>query len=121
MKVSGVITDRDICVALGTRNRLPAEITVGDVSSGKVYSCKADDDIRVALATMSAQKVRRLPVVDAAGKLQAILSLDDVILHTHAQRSSHLLDLSSEEVVDTLRHVYSPHLPAVTQSKTAKA
>jgi CBS domain-containing protein len=120
-KVTGVITDRDICVALGTRNRLPGEITVGEVSSGKVYSCKSNDDIRAALATMSAEKVRRLPVVDADGKLQAILSLDDVILHTHSRKTSDSLELSSEDVVNTLKYVCAPYLPAVTQAKPAAA
>lgn len=121
MKVTGVITDRDICVALGTRNRLPGEITVGEVSSGKVYSCEPTDDIRAALATMSAQKVRRLPVVDTEGKLQAILSLDDIILHTRARKGSGPVELSSEEVLDTLKYVCAPYLPAVTQTKVASA
>jgi len=121
MKVTGVITDRDICIALGTRDRLPGEITVGEVSSGKVYSCKPDDDIRAALGTMSAQKVRRLPVVDTEGKLRAILSLDDVILHTHSRRTSDSLELSSEDVVNTLKYVCAPYLPAVTRAKPATA
>lgn len=79
-KVIGLITDRDICVALGTRNRLPSEITVSEVVSGKVITCKPDDDLRGALATMAQAKVRRLPVIDAAGKLQGVLSMDDVVL-----------------------------------------
>lgn len=120
-KVTGVITDRDICVALGTRNRLPGEITVGEVSSGKVYSCKLNDDIRAALATMSAQKVRRLPVVDADGKLQAILSLDDIILHAQGRDASRTLDISSEDVVTTLKYVCAPYLPALVQGKTMAA
>jgi CBS domain-containing protein len=33
-KVVGVITDRDICIALGTRTRLPGDVVVGDVISG---------------------------------------------------------------------------------------
>jgi CBS domain-containing protein len=119
MKVSGVITDRDICVALGTRNRLPGQVTVGEVSSGQIYSCKANDDIHAALATMSAQKIHRLPVVDAEGKLQAILSLDDVILHAQSRKTSNPLDLSFEDVVDALQYVSAPFLPAVIQTRTA--
>jgi len=93
MKLSGVITDRDICIALGTRNRLPGEITVGEVCSTKVYSCKADDDIHAALTLMSSQKIRRLPVVDPEGKLLAILSMDDVILHARSPQASKPLEL----------------------------
>src|ERR1035437_639689 len=81
-KVVGLVTDRDICVALGTRNRLPSEITVSEVASGKVVACKPDDDLRNALETMAQAKVRRLPVIDTAGTLQGILSIDDVVLRT---------------------------------------
>jgi CBS domain-containing protein len=44
-KVIGVITDRDICVALGTRNRPAGEVTVAQVLTGKLYSCAPDDEI----------------------------------------------------------------------------
>jgi CBS domain-containing protein len=106
-KVTAVATDRDICIALGTRNRLPGEITVGEVTTGKLYSCKPDDDIRTALQTMGEKKVRRLPVVNAAGKLEGILSMDDVVLHADARNP----DLSYDEVVKTLKKLYRPQLP----------
>ena len=35
-KVIGAITDRDICIALGTRNRLAGEVTVAEVLSGRL-------------------------------------------------------------------------------------
>ena len=34
-KVIGVITDRDICIALGTRNRLAGDVAVGEVNVGQ--------------------------------------------------------------------------------------
>jgi CBS domain-containing protein len=51
-KVIGVVTDRDLCVALGTRNRLAGQITVGEVATGEVHSCRGNDDIHTALQTM---------------------------------------------------------------------
>src|ERR1700739_2656271 len=66
-KVIGVITDRDICIALGTRNRLASEVTVGEVMSGKLYFCEPDDDIHMALLTMGQAKVHRLPVIAPNG------------------------------------------------------
>jgi CBS domain-containing protein len=106
-KLMGVITDRDICVALGTRNRLPSEIVVKEVTSGKIATCKRDDDLRSALATMAEAKVRRLPVIDAAGRLQGILSTDDIVLHTETGKIKRNSELSAEDVVDSLKSIYA--------------
>src|SRR5215472_16771979 len=61
-KVCGVITDRDICIALGTRNKVAGEITVGEVTGDKLHACSPEDEIHLALLTMREGKVRRLPV-----------------------------------------------------------
>lgn len=75
-----VITDRDICIALGTRNQRASDVRVGDVIYRPSVLCSAEDDLRSALKIMAAEKVRRLPVVDAEGKLVGVVSLDDVTL-----------------------------------------
>lgn len=114
--VVGIVTDRDLCVALGTRNRLPGEITVAQVATGQVYSCKPTDDIHAALNTMSSRKVRRLVVLDRQGALEGILSMDDVVLHAQAGRTA---ELSHAEIVETLRRVYGPELPQVLSPAVA--
>ena len=68
-KVIGVITDRDICIALGTRNRSAGEVTVAAVQTGKLYSCAPEDDIHMALQTLKEASVRRLPVISQSGML----------------------------------------------------
>src|ERR1035437_9873526 len=85
-KVVGMITDRDICIAAGTRNWIPSEIKVSDVVPQKVYTCAVEDEIHAALKTMQAQKVRRLPVVGKDGLLQGILCLDDIVLRSEERR-----------------------------------
>lgn len=55
-QVIGVVTDRDLSIAMGTRNRLPGEISVGEVSSGKVHSCQPNDEISSALNTMGERR-----------------------------------------------------------------
>jgi CBS domain-containing protein len=79
-RVIGMITDRDIAIAMGTRNVRAADVTVRDVSLPKLFYTTAEEDIHVALRTMAAQKVRRLPVLDNKGGLDGILCLDDIIL-----------------------------------------
>lgn len=79
-RVIGMITDRDICIALGTRNLRAADTLVKDVALPKLFYSRPDDDIHSALSTMSAQKVRRLPVVDDQAVLLGILCMDDIVL-----------------------------------------
>jgi CBS domain-containing protein len=118
-KLNGVVTDRDICIALGTQNRLPAEICVGEVTTGEIYSCAPEDDIHTALATMRKERVRRLPVVDGRGVLQGVLSMDDVVFHVGAGKGRG--ELSHEEVVNTFKAIYTPLVPLSIPAKSAAA
>ncbi len=118
-KVIGVVTDRDLCVALGTRNRLAGQITVGEVAIGEAYICRAEDDIHNALQAMAQNRVRRLPVVNEEGVLEGILSMDNVVLHTEKAGWGRQVELSDEDVVRTLRQIYGPRLPQVVHAQTA--
>lgn len=80
--VTSMITDRDICIALGTRNARAGEVFVRDVAPARVFTCKATDDVQTAVRTMIAQNVRRLPVTDEDGRIAGILSIDDLVLHS---------------------------------------
>lgn len=99
-KVVGMITDRDICIAAGTRNWIPSEIKVSDVVPQRVYTCASEDEIHAALKTMQAQKVRRLPVVSKDAKLQGILSLDDIALRAGKGDA-----LSYEDAINTFKAI----------------
>jgi CBS domain-containing protein len=121
LKVIGVVTDRDICIALGTRNRLPGEVTVGEVTSGKLFACAPEDDIHTALAKMAQAKVRRLPVVTVEGKLEGILSMDDVVMHSQAPSGRAASELSHDDIVETLKKLYRQDLPQLVQQKAVAA
>ena len=79
-RLAGIVTDRDICIALGTRNKTAADMNVKDVATAPVQTCAPDADLHSATATMRHAKVRRLPVVNAEGKLEGIVALNDIVL-----------------------------------------
>lgn len=106
-KVIGLLTDRDICMAVGTSNRAPSEVQAGDVITGRVYSCAPEDDVEDALTTMQARKVRRLPVIDGDGRLRGILSLNDVALNAK-KRPGKKGEPSYDDVVETLTAICGP-------------
>jgi CBS domain-containing protein len=120
-KVVGVVTDRDLCIALGTRNRLPGEVTLKEVITGKMFWCKPDDDVHVALNTMAREKVRRLPVINSEGKLEGILSMDDVVVHSEARSLTKKPELAYEDVVDTLKKIYETQFPIAVGERAAAA
>lgn len=107
-RVIGMITDRDIAIALGTRNLKASDTVVRDVALPKVFFCLAQDDIHSALSTMRAQQVRRLPVVDHNGALVGIVSLDDIVLLAGEKLPA---ALTYVDVVDTMKAIYE-HAPA---------
>jgi CBS domain-containing protein len=100
-RLAGIITDRDICIALGTRNRPASELTVKEVATREVHTCSPGDGVQTAMATMKRGRVHRLPVVDQQGNLEGIVSLND--LELAAQRNYG--DLTYEDVMDTVRAV----------------
>jgi CBS domain-containing protein len=112
-KLIGVVTDRDICIAMGTRNRLPGDLTIGEVAVSKVFTCKPDDDIHEALGVMGSHQVRRLPVVNDHGIPQGVLSMDDLIVHSEVGKLRGTCDLASEEVTSALKRVYGLKYPPV--------
>jgi len=119
--VVGVVTDRDLCIALGTRNRLAGEITVGEVTSNRLIFCRPDDEIHHVLALMAEGKVRRLPVINEKGVVEGILSMDDVLLHSETGRFGKAPDLSFDEAAAALKRLYRPELPQLVREKVMVA
>jgi CBS domain-containing protein len=108
--IIGVITDRDICIAAATRPRSEGEIPVRDVISAAAYTCAPSDDVRAALETMKARKVRRLPVVDQGGRLVGIVSIHDIA----GQSRSKSGDVSPDSVLDAFIAITAPARAPVT-------
>lgn len=117
--VVGVLTDRDICLALGTRNQVAGNITAKEVKQGEVFTCMPEDDLSEALATMARARVRRLPVVDISGALEGVLSMDDVLVHSEPESTTRADGISHAEVVDTLKQVYRPGMPLAMRRTNA--
>lgn len=75
----GILTDRDIVVAVIAEDVGLDEITVRDTMTDQLITANEDDDLLATLMQMRENGVRRLPVVDKAGRLVGILTADDVI------------------------------------------
>lgn len=75
----GILTDRDI---VRGQLRLSADLfclTVGDVMTPDPLSIDANAGVTEAIESLHARGVRRAPVVDGAGSLLGIVTLDDLL------------------------------------------
>ena len=75
----GVITDRDIVVAVVAKETNPRSLKVGDVMTRQPAVVDEGSSLSTALQLMRQIGVRRLPVIGHAGMLVGVLSLDDVL------------------------------------------
>ena len=105
-KLVGVVTDRDMYIALATRNKRASEVTVGEVVQTPVYTCGPDDDVQAVLKTMKQHCVRRLPVEGFGGTVLGIVSMNDIILAAGAKKP-----VRDGEVVDALQTICAHHHP----------
>jgi CBS domain-containing protein len=78
-RVVGVITDRDIVVAVVAREVEPRSLKVGDVMTRNPLLVGEDICLDAVLSFMRDAGVRRVPVVGPHGDLRGVLSMDDVL------------------------------------------
>jgi CBS domain-containing protein len=97
-----MLTDRDICMAAYLRGRPIGDIQVASAMSPALFTCHVDDPLHEAERTMMTRQVRRLPVVDDAGLMVAVLSLNDIVLHRTSSTLSKVKERLRGNVVETL-------------------
>jgi CBS domain-containing protein len=75
----GILTDRDIVVAVVAKALDPRALTVGDVMAGELLTVREQDGIPDTLRLMREKGVRRVPVLTHSGALAGILTIDDLL------------------------------------------
>lgn len=106
-ELAGVVTDRDMYIALATRDDRAAHLRVGAVATRPAISCAPEDDISDALAAMRQARVRRLPVVGFGNTVLGVLSINDILRATGVDKG-----VRSDEVIRTLQAICARHHPA---------
>jgi CBS domain-containing protein len=76
---AGIVTDRDIAVAVVALGLKPEVIQVGDVMNQELVAVREDAGVAETVELMRMKGLRRLPVTDSAGALVGIVAADDVL------------------------------------------
>lgn len=77
-RLEGILTDRDIAVRVVAGGMDPRQTRIGDVMTRDPECVKADEPVDRALEVMESRQVRRIPVIDGAGKLVGIIAQADI-------------------------------------------
>lgn len=93
-RMVGVVTDRDITLRVLAEG-MPADTPISQVMTDDVISVSADDDVDVAAAAFRTHAVRRLPVL-AGRTVVGVITVDDLLLHSHQMLSALLGPVSGE-------------------------
>lgn len=76
--VVGIVTDRDIALAMADMDKAPSHLRLSQIMTSKVFVVSPDTPIAEAEIMMREQRIRRLPVVNAASRPVGIVSLNDI-------------------------------------------
>ncbi|MCY7355132.1 MAG: CBS domain-containing protein [Lysobacter sp.] len=76
----GVVTDRDIAIRIVAEGRDANTATAGDAMSTPCKTVTTDTSLKDCVCLMEAEQIRRVPVVDAEGRLAGIVAIADIAL-----------------------------------------
>jgi CBS domain-containing protein len=108
-RLSGIVTDRDICMAAYTQGKALQAISVETAMATDVAFAHPDDGIETLEDVMRERRIRRVPVVDAEHRPVGMVSVNDL-----ARLAAQAKKLGVEhEVVRTLADVSRPRGHAV--------
>lgn len=85
----GIVTDRDIVVAVVATGGDPSTLTLAQVMSRPVTTCTESEGLFAAILAMREHGVRRLPVLNDKGGLAGMVTADDIV----GALGTHMVDL----------------------------
>lgn len=92
----GIVTDRDIVVEVVAPGLDAETITVGDIMTTELVTAPESEGLLETMEIMRYKGVRRIPVVDSAGQLIGIASIDD-LLEVLAEEMTELAKIVTRE------------------------
>lgn len=92
----GIVTDRDVVVEVVAPGLDAETITAGDIMSTGLVTIAETEGLLETMEMMRYKGVRRIPVVDGAGELVGIASIDD-LLEVLAEEMTELAKIVTRE------------------------
>jgi CBS domain-containing protein len=86
-RIEGVVTDSDIlrAVARCTSGKAACCLTVSELMTRDVVTCRRDDRLDDVVATMLKRQLRRIPVVERDGTVAGLFTLREALLRLYEE------------------------------------
>jgi len=97
-RLVGIVTDRDITCRTLPEGLDPLTMTAGQVMSQPVITATPGTPFRECVARMEQAQVRRLPVVDAEGRICGIIAQADVANTNPGLRTGAMVERISDPI-----------------------
>ena len=107
MRPVGVVTDRDITCRTVALGQNPLLMRASDCMSSPAISVRPDDDVEECVRTLEDHQIRRVPGVDASGRLIGMVAQADIARHA-----------SKADTAEVLREVSKPN-PLASRQPTS--
>ncbi len=78
-RLLGIVSERDVVRAIAAHGAGALGRTVQSAMSADVVTCHEADSVEHLMVEMTERRIRHLPVVDADGHLDGIISIGDVV------------------------------------------
>ena len=86
--VDGIVSERDVVRHLHSSGTSVLDGPVSRIMTSDVTTGSADDNIADLAGTMTEMRVRHVPILDADGRLAAIVSIGDIVKHRLSELQS---------------------------------
>lgn len=77
--LAGVLTDRDIVIQTLAKDIDPRAVTVADIMTTEVMTGREEETLPTLLTRMRRAGIHRVPVINGAGQVRGVLSIDDAL------------------------------------------
>jgi CBS domain-containing protein len=94
----GMLTDRDIVVRCLSKGCDPANTTVSEIMTSKLFACHDNQEVDEVAQMMKDKKVRRVVVLNDDDRPVGIVSIGDIAAHANVRIAAETLKTVSQSV-----------------------
>lgn len=78
-RLAGILSERDYARKIVLEGRSSKDTPVRDIMTAEVITVQLDDNVQRCMQIVTRERIRHLPVTDAAGNVLGVVSIGDLV------------------------------------------